>query len=193
MEFHPDVVFATDYCFNIKKNKLNNSKLNIGVNLKKTDKLLIDLIENIASDKTCPFCFHFIKTHLPAYPTNYEYLPKGECENIKIHQYKNLEETINFFASLDLLITVKLHIGVTSLSVGTPFISFNGKDKTKSMLRSIDAAGCIYSKLQISDLKNFIVALNHDKINKLYNFNKIEEIKKEAVKHLQATRYSFTV
>ena len=38
---------------------------------------------------------------------------------------------------MDIFITSMLHLGLTGLTVGTPFISYRGPGKTKSFLRSI--------------------------------------------------------
>ncbi|MEO6330446.1 MAG: polysaccharide pyruvyl transferase family protein, partial [Ginsengibacter sp.] len=60
-----------------------------------------------------------------------------ETENIKTIKYTDPEELLQFMAELDVLISSKLHLGITGLTVNTPFLSYRGPGKAKSFLRSI--------------------------------------------------------
>ncbi len=183
-QYYPDVVFAADFCFENPEQTVPDNKIHIGLNLRKTDSAFIDTVYKVAK-KNKNICFHFIKTHLSGYNLDYEFLPESETENIKAHEYKNLNDTIVFFASLDLLITIKLHIGITSLSKGTPIISYNGKAKTKTFLKSIDANDAIWTEKDKINLESFFATTTKESLKSRFDWEKIEQIKKESFQHLQ--------
>src|SRR5690606_6636257 len=51
------------------------------------------------------------------------------------YQFENFKDTINFLAESKTIVSSKLHIGVTGLAMGTPFLSHQGPDKAKEFLK----------------------------------------------------------
>lgn len=118
--------------------------INVGINLiARTGKRLFDKLI-VQAKASSGIVFHFINSHLPTSGSAYELLPDSLHENIRIHRYEDPKATTHFIAGLDLLISSKLHLGVTALSFDVPFLSFSGKGKTLSFLHSIDGADSIY-------------------------------------------------
>jgi len=111
----------------------------IGFNFKKGKYLSKPFIDELLSyaDKNKHIIFYFITTHLDKTGIDYEYTPPNETQNIKIIKYGDPEDLLHFMAQLDVLISSKLHLGITALTLQTPFLSYRGPGKAKSFLRSV--------------------------------------------------------
>jgi polysaccharide pyruvyl transferase WcaK-like protein len=134
-EFYPDIVLrACDLISDEKlETKSNNTKIRIGLNLTgKPGRKLAETIVKISKMKNMEL--YFINSHLREYGLNYEYMHDGHEDYINNYYYDNPEGLLNLIGSIDLLISSKLHLGVSALSMGVPFLSFNGKKKTKEFL-----------------------------------------------------------
>lgn len=144
--YYPDILFDTANHFIIKQiiKKKKDEKW-IGLNLNSSDLMHNDwhlkLIQKAKADSRIKL--FFIRTHLPSYNMTYEFTPITLGENIIIHQYTNPQETLNLLASLDMVISSKLHLGLSALVVGTPFFSYKGKGKTIALLNSLGAKSAI--------------------------------------------------
>ncbi|MEM8955953.1 MAG: hypothetical protein AAGD22_17490 [Verrucomicrobiota bacterium] len=57
----------------------------------------------------------------------------------RVHNFYHRDplDLLRFVGTLDLLISGKLHVGLTGLSLGTRFISCRGRDKTRAMLGAL--------------------------------------------------------
>ena len=64
-------------------------------------------------------------------------MPEHETENLKIDKYQSPRQLLGVLESCDVFVTSMLHLGLTGLTKGTPFISYRGPGKAKSFLRSI--------------------------------------------------------
>lgn len=134
--YFPDVLWQTSNYWNAEK-KTDDNKFNIGINLsddqltkKIVEKLM--LVKNIANINLT-----FFRLHRPQYNLNYEYFHHSDSANIKNITYTTPEEFIPFLANQDLVISAKLHLGLTGLSYYVPFISLLGQGKTTALLKSI--------------------------------------------------------
>ena len=81
--------------------------------------------------------FHFVTTHMDKIGLTYQYIPEKESKNIMINKYETPKQLLGVLASMDIFITSMLHLGLTGLTLGTPFLSYRGPGKTKSFLKSI--------------------------------------------------------
>ena len=60
-----------------------------------------------------------------------------ESERVKIFRHEDPLELLRFLGGLDLVISSKLHVGLTSLSQGATFLSCCGRPKTHAQLREV--------------------------------------------------------
>lgn len=136
--YYPDMLFRTPEYFNHLQLEPSR-KCRVGINFKKgryLDKQLLNEIFQYASTHD-DIEFHFTTTHMQKVGLNYQYVPDHESANIFIDRYKSPEQLLGVLAGMDIFITSMLHLGLTGLTMGTPFISYRGPGKTKSFLRSI--------------------------------------------------------
>jgi polysaccharide pyruvyl transferase WcaK-like protein len=134
-EFYPDIVLkACDLISNEKlETKGNNARIRIGLNLTgEPGRKLAEAIVKISNMKNMEL--FFINSHLRGYGLDYECMHDGHEDYITNYYYDNPEGMLNLIGSMDLLISSKLHLGVSALSMGVPFLSFNGKKKTNAFL-----------------------------------------------------------
>jgi hypothetical protein len=139
----------------------------IGFNFKKGKYLSEPFLDGLFSyaGKNKNIIFYFITTHLEKTGMDYEYIPAKETENIKIIKYTDPEELLQFMSELDVLISSKLHLGITGLTVQTPFLSYRGPGKAKSFLQSIGGENMI-----LDDNITF------DELNRAFFYNTKEQL-----------------
>lgn len=138
MRYYPDMLFrACDYF--PPKLLEPTEKYRVGFNFKRgryLDRRLLDDIMDYAATYD-DMEFHFTTTHMQKVGLNYQYVPERASRNIFIDRYENPCQLLGVLASMDCFMTSMLHVGLTGLTAGTPFISYRGPGKTKSFLKSI--------------------------------------------------------
>jgi len=142
--YYPDMLFRTPEYFNHLRLEPTR-KYRVGINFKKgryLDKNLLNDIFHYAATHD-DIEFHFTTTHMQKVGLNYQYIPEQESANIFIDRYESPEQLLGVLAGMDIFITSMLHLGLTGLTMGTPFISYRGPGKTKSFLQSIGGAWAI--------------------------------------------------
>ncbi|HCV79940.1 MAG: hypothetical protein CMP12_19075 [Zunongwangia sp.] len=185
--YYPDILFDIKNQFELGKTlEKPENEIWMGVNLinknLKNEKWHLDLIE-IAQKRNNLKVF-FIKTHLPKYKQDYEFVPNKENDNVKIHQYTSVEGTLSLLKNLDLVISSKLHLGLTALSLGTPFFSYKGKGKTISALNSIGGSKVILKEdFNINNFLEFYSKKENRLLSELYDLDKYNYMTSESKKH----------
>lgn len=159
-KFYPDMLLQAGNIFNIPElNDDDNKKLKVGLNLKRGKYLDEKLVQEIISysQTNSDMDFYFIKSHMDKVGIDYEYLPKWCYENIHIVKYENPEQMLYLLSILHCVISSKLHIGLTAVSVGTPFLSYRGQGKTKAFLKSIGGEWAILNdNVSFKDIMNIL-------------------------------------
>jgi hypothetical protein len=159
-------------------------KYRVGFNFKKgrhlDQKLLHDILEYAETHDDMEF--HFTTTHLEKIGMKYQYIPEKESNNIFIDQYENLEQLLGVLASMDCFMTSMLHVGLTGLTTGTPFISYRGPGKTKTFLRSIGGEWAIMPEnITFDELKSKVWSQSREALYNKYNTAVIEDMKKDSL------------
>ncbi len=189
--YYPDVLLSVAEFWQIRdrntRQNLPNHPIHVGVNIPNTLQckwlaLQLRIIASIRRD----IVFHFIKTYLPSSSINSELRPKQQSNNIKYHLYADPKSTLEFLASLDLVISYKLHLGLTALALGVPFYSLGGSGKAKAFLSSIDADFAVWTPVDkrfkvaafLSNPENILQAKNK------FNFTIIDKLTKNSRGHL---------
>ncbi|MAZ25763.1 MAG: hypothetical protein CL868_01625 [Cytophagaceae bacterium] len=132
-QYYPDIVLRTSDFFPVVKsdNNRENLKKKIVLNLK--NKNAAPLIEAFEKENIFEkFDVYSFSSHAVSKSEFglYEYeIPD------KHFKFEKLIDGINFISSADLIISSKLHVGVTGCSYGIPFLSYNGPQKAKEFLR----------------------------------------------------------
>lgn len=186
--YYPDVLLSVSESWQIYRQNQGDNVINVGINIPNTFqcKWLVFQLYIIASIRR-DIVFHFIKTYLPSSPINSEFQPKQESRNIKNHVYTDPHSTLEFLASLDLVVSYKLHLGLTALALGVPFYSFGGSGKAKAFLSSIDADFAVWKPVDkrfkiaafLSNVQNILQARNK------FNFTIIDKLTNNSREHLE--------
>jgi polysaccharide pyruvyl transferase WcaK-like protein len=145
-------LLSTPHHFPKVDKKINNKK-KVGINLVgKEGEDFAQILEDNYSDQ---FDFYFINTHLAGYGHNYEVQASRGTSSSFQHNH-DFTRTFQFLASLDLLISSKLHLGLTALTFNTPFICFEGKNKTESFLSAVSRRKLYFKGRDSQELVEFI-------------------------------------
>ena len=185
--YYPDMLFCTPKYFGYDKLE-NTRKFRVGINFKKgkylDKKLLSDIYKYAENNDDVEF--HFTTTHMQKVGLNYQYIPEKESRNIFIDCYKSPSQLLGVLASMDLFITSMLHLGLTGLSVRTPFISYRGPSKTKSFLKSIGGEWAIVDDhISFEDLRKNYFSKTRKELYNQYDRNIIEDMEAQSVKQYE--------
>jgi len=181
--YYPDVLLNAAQWFCISKKPVSDDQIRIGVNLNRKDS---DGFEHklIASVSNTPnITLYFFRTHLAQYHIHYEFLPEHTNEQIQIHQYTDPKSTLEFLSGLDVVLSSKLHLGLTALTTDVPFFSFNGKGKTKAFLKSIDASSSIYQSDQDEQLLYDLINIKNYDLSRQCDMQAFRQYQQDSNKH----------
>lgn len=184
-KYFPDMLFKSiDYFEPTLLPKTD--KIRVGLNLKKNRnyhyldrRLLSDILEyaNIHNDIE----FHFTTTHMDYVGLNYQYYPDKETENLKIDKYASPSQLLGVISSCDVFVTSMLHLGLTGLSNGTPFLSYRGPGKAKSFLRSVKGDWAILDdNITFNELRDKYLVKRREDLYQRFDIDAIKQMKKES-------------
>lgn len=173
----PDVVLSTDYFFPVAKRD-SDTKI-IGVNLDRKNKAEIEFIRKSVPKE---YTIKYFKTHLSKKISGYEYEPDDLMSNEQIVEYSDLQSFVHEIASMDLLFTSKLHVGVTALSYSIPFISVSAKNKTRSFLRSVNSQSAYTTT--VNEALSMYLEHGKNRLNSLYDWETLAKHKKQSFEHI---------
>jgi len=188
--YYPDILLSIQNFWDIDAMPKSSGQLHVGINIPNTLRgrfiaFQICLIASIRKD----IVFHFIRTHLPNYPSNYELLPRIESSNIKHYIYTDPLSTLSFLKSLDLVVSSKLHLGLTALALNVPFYSYGGRGKVKTFMKSINADFAIFKPNEIVRLLNLITnPKNILQAKDKFDFTLLAKQKKASLGHIEFTK-----
>ncbi len=187
VRYYADMLFQAPKLFPPKKLPFTK-KYRVGFNLKKgrylDRKLLFDIKEYAETHDDMEF--HFTTTHLEKIGMNYQYVPEKESKNIFIDRYTSLEQLLGVLASMDCFMTSMLHVGLTGLTTGMPFISYRGPGKTKSFLQSIGGDWAIMpDNISFEELRVKVWTQSRETLYNKYNTAIIEDMKRDSFNHYE--------
>lgn len=187
MAYYPDMLFrACDYF--PPKMLAHSDKYRVGFNFKKGKYLDEKLINDIIEYASChdDMEFHFTTTHMQKIGLNYQYVPKKEVKNIVIDRYETPCQLLGVLASMDCFMTSMLHVGLTGLAAGTPFVSYRGPGKTKSFLKSIGGEWAILPEdISFEELRTGVWSKTRGQLYSQYDTSEIERMKGGSLKQYE--------
>lgn len=190
MEYYPDILFRV--CDYFQPDVLPpTGKYRVGFNFKRgryLDKKLIRNILDYAATHN-DMEFHFTTTHMPKIGLDYQYVPAVASNNVFIDRYETPCQLLGVLASMDCFMTSMLHVGLTGLMAGTPFVSYRGPGKTKSFLNSIGGDWAILPEnITFEQLREQFWNKRREELYSLYDTAEIERMKKESLRQYEFCR-----
>lgn len=182
VNYAPDIVLATSSFFPVKTEQETPKRVRIALNLHTSHRRVYNTINRIISRFYHNYEFYYVQTHLPNFENKYEYQVEKETKNLKNFRYQDINSFTQFVSSVDLMITFKLHPGVTALSYGVPFYLLGGYDKTLAFLKSVDATDA--SQTETGILKKLFFQ-SIPSIKKQYNFQSVLKQQKACQGHIE--------
>ena len=185
VSYHADMLFQAAKYFTPRLLP-PTKKYRVGFNFKKgkyLDKQLLKDIFDYAENHD-DMEFHFTTTHMQKIGMDYQYLPECELKNVFINQYENPRQLLGVLASMDSFMTSMLHVGLTGLTTGTPFISYRGPGKTKTFLKEIGGEWAILPEhITFEQLKNQFWSKSRKELYSKYDTTLIEKMKADSQFH----------
>lgn len=186
----PDMLFKSIDYFKPELLPPSN-KIRVGLNFKTNRnwhyldrKLIADMLDYAKTHDDIEF--HFTTTHMDYVGLHYQYLPEHETETLKIDKYTSPNQLLGVLSSCDVFVTSMLHLGLTGLCNGTPFLSYRGPGKAKSFLRSIDGDWAILDDhISFAELReNYLVKKKEDLYGR-FNVQAIKQMKDESAQNYE--------
>lgn len=190
MVYYADMLFQAPIYFPPKKLEPSR-KYRVGFNFKKGKYLDRQLLEDIVryAENHDDMEFHFTTTHMEKIGLHYQYVPDYTSKNVFIDQYESPCQLLGVIASMDCFMTSMLHVGLTGLTTGTPFISYRGPGKTKSFLKSIGGEWAILPEnITFRELKTRFWSKSRSELFDLYNIAIIKEMTKDSLNQYEFCR-----
>ncbi len=181
-EYVPDILFSVRSARGIRTEEAlsapSDRPFRIGVNLNRrhAGEALAAVRRSIPNNSEIVSLI----THSDHFRATYEWAPLGS----QTVRYQRLDDFVNELAKLDLLISDKLHVGMTAAGLGVPFISFKGRGKTVALHRELDlAALAVDSGARLGPL---VDALSHGgRVRSLRDAITTEGLDAQASRHLE--------
>jgi len=187
---YPDVLWGAPSYWGLTQRVNTANTLKIGVNLADTKKhrTFVSLLLLLSKLKRQNVEIHLIRSHLAQCPVDYEMLPDdaNQSPNLYSYTYKDPVEMLQFLGSLDVLVSQKLHLGLSTLAMGVPFLSYNGQGKTHTLLKSIGADQAIIKTDKLSTLKLAwnLMTRNINEVRDIYDFDSFVALDRQSQQHL---------
>ncbi|RMH17125.1 MAG: hypothetical protein D6698_08745, partial [Gammaproteobacteria bacterium] len=167
----------------------------IGVNRPSSDSLTIGWAHLVA--RFVPgvkVCFiSTVREDKNRHPLRGEYLPDKEGAHIQFYPYSDPLEMLNRLRQLDVVITGKLHIGLTALALGVPYICIAKSGKAGAFLHSIGAGWAYWGDMpkvrKLGKLIGLLNALKSDSLVSRYDWERINRQKEESHGHMEFIKY----
>jgi hypothetical protein len=143
VEYYPDMMLSVhDMWRPLRRRAGQTAEVHIGLNASQdvpySEGAMRDLLEQYPD-----IVVHFLN-NIPE--TNRrcrsDLMPKTKHPRIQYHAYIEPGETMRVVAALDVMVTHKLHLGVTALSYGIPFVSYGGSAKVRAFLGELGLSHC---------------------------------------------------
>lgn len=158
--FYPDIVLRVPEQLNVKKPSSSKRKIGLNLNIiqrrthfyfKWVNKLFpwIELIE--------------IQSHSQGHDLGFERANTNNKSSFDTIRYNTPEQFVRALSELDLIVSFKLHLGVTCLGMKVPFCSVGGSGKTQAFLQSVNMTKAIkQEELTLWQVINIFLGLHRD-------------------------------
>ncbi len=187
---YPDVLWSAPNYWKLEKPEKTPGTIKIGINLADTRKhrAFVSTLALLSKLNPQTVEIHLIRSHLAQYPVDYEMMPRPNQTHLHSHTYSDPVETLAFLGSLDVLVSQKLHLGLSALAMGVPFISYGGQGKTHTLLKSIDAERAITptTKLATLNLAIQLATQGTKNIRNIYDFDRFTDLAQQSWSHMAA-------
>lgn len=193
--YYPDVLLSIADFWDVGEDRDDNGRVNVGLNLPRSYRRSIAAL-HLLKDFKRDTAFHFIRTVRSQPGTerlNSELTPRKLTSNFREHGYEDPAPTLKFLSTLDVIVTSKLHIGLTALALGTPYICVGKSLKCKAFLHSIGADFAYWGDLAPRDqrirvLRTLMSQRRIDELRQRYESVSLEEQKRLSRGHLDLLR-----
>lgn len=187
---YPDVLWGAPSYWNLQPHTPSTDTLKIGINLADTRKhrTFVSVLLQLAKLKQQKVEIHLIRSHLAQCPIDYEMLPEqgDNRDNLHSYTYQDPVEMLSFLGSLDVLVSQKLHLGLSALAMGVPFVSYGGQGKTRTLLKSIGADRAIAATDKVSTLKLAwnLMMRNQNETRNIFDFESYKVLDQHSQQHM---------
>lgn len=188
--YSPDILLSSYLKFPVNgyENRESN-RVKIGVNVSKRDGLFVRrLVRKL--EKFSNMEISFLLTHSKSSGIVSEYASdnvKFQGRPVPVLINDDPVEFLNRLKEFDIVISVKLHLGLVAMMGGATFFSYKGKEKTKSQLASFGLGEYIYDEAEENKMFDAIVAHANDL--SLDNKNLFQYLSVETKEQLRMVSY----
>ncbi len=170
------------------------AKAHVGLNLPHLYCRIVPVLRLTAL--ICRIQYTFIQTIRPAAGREVlmsEVLPERSSPLIGKHIYKDPADVLSIIASMDMVVSHKLHLGVSALAIGVPFLSIAKSAKNHAFFESINAseaswANCPERNKKLALLRLITYRKRIRQFANNFNFEEVERQRELSRGHLECLR-----
>ncbi len=153
-QFFPDIVWQASKWFPTRRKKTGRMRIGMDIYagnlLRQNAAYLIPLLYSVTHKrKDCEFIFIDTTNRSRKPYRGLGLVIRGD--NVRAHQFYDMEEDVDLLASLDLLVSTRLHAPMICLQYGVPTLSLLGEKKTEVMFRNLGLAQLCYGKGRVGE------------------------------------------
>jgi hypothetical protein len=188
-EYFPDVVWQTPEFFSVKRRR--NSRLTIGIDIywrgllrSRALGVIPALRRFIRRREDCDFVLmDTTRCRHSGYPGPGTLLIG---RNARRRQFRDLEEDIGFLASLDAIISSRMHAGLIGMACGVPFISLCAESKTRMLMSNLGLSHACFGHRDVSRFSRLLSdETEWNRFLACYSVPVIDCVKRESRGHLR--------
>lgn len=192
---YPDVLLGVKKFFNIPMAHNEPRPLRVVVNLRRSHRHVASLLCFFARAQR-GVVLNFIDTvrqNASNGAISTDILPKRTGATVRNHMHTDPVDLLNLLGNADLVISHKLHVGLTAVALGVPFICLQGPQKSLAFLRSIGATSAYWDgkstwAYAVRLLRIVFSAKQIDHFRRIFSQNAIQEQVEQSEGHLEHLR-----
>ncbi|TWT87534.1 Polysaccharide pyruvyl transferase [Pseudobythopirellula maris] len=145
LRYYPDIVLRAGSSLGIERRPTGRATIGINVPPWGRGRMLAKTLLDVART-TGAFDVACLQTAHPDYPATHghELVEPLVGMGARKVQFESVRGFLEEVATMSAIVSFKLHLGVSALSMGTPFIGFGGGPKVQSFFQALGASSCYY-------------------------------------------------
>lgn len=182
VKYHADIVLNMADIFELKAEKKSHDKIRLGLNLNQLQRRTAFLFK-VCSKLFPKITLVSLQSHSKGHDLGFEYNDFATSNGVEVLRYHQPEEFILELGKLSQIISFKLHLGVTCLGIGVPFLSVGGGGKTVAFLKSAKLKNTIHNE-NLSIFEVLAIFFNLASKRTQLNYEELKHLKTDADLHL---------
>lgn len=193
-QYFPDILLDADRLVSVSPASHDDAACRIGLNLSRQSRFA-GIVASVLSraSRAVEICFLDTVSHSSSKGNHASDFKPPIWASSDLHVHSDPVDMLRFISGLDLVITHKLHLGVTALSLSVPYISLGGQGKCRAFLETIGSPDSYFAfpsgrRACFREMRQLLSRAGVQSARSKFDFTAIEAMKQQSRGHLKALR-----